>query len=232
MVKHFQEHFDLSGDWRAHTCAVAFEPNPKHSTRHREIETAYAKKSWRARWLSPAAVTNFDGEVDFYVDATEVWKGGPKTDGFGMGSSLVPKGWRSKGGKIGQVTVNIFNTNKLKDVYRGVDVMKARKITAVDLSRYIKPICTMKRLNVTTVMVKMDIELSEYIVLPKLLLDGRLCCIDVLLIEWHSWRLKGEPSLPEFERVFTSILENNPSCRTKLIELDDETYGTDGVPVE
>jgi FkbM family methyltransferase len=42
------------------------------------------------------------------------------------------------------------------------------------------------------IVMKMDIEGSEYEVLPKMIEDGSIEYIDVLYIEWHDWQIKNK----------------------------------------
>ena len=87
-------------------------------------------------------------------------------------------------------------------------------------------------------LMKMDIEGSEYDVMPDLLKKGMLCqnTIDTLTIEWHSpspayhWTAEQLVRFHEIEN-----LSNNHLCEsstpTAVQEIDDESYLADGAPL-
>jgi len=68
-------------------CAFGFEANPRWQSRYHEIETAYAKKGWRAKWFAPMAVSNETGEATFWLNDD-----GANAD---WGASLVNRGTES-----------------------------------------------------------------------------------------------------------------------------------------
>eukprot|EP00929_Paragymnodinium_shiwhaense_P024398 TRINITY_DN15020_c1_g1_i1.p1 TRINITY_DN15020_c1_g1~~TRINITY_DN15020_c1_g1_i1.p1 ORF type:complete len:298 (+),score=49.87 TRINITY_DN15020_c1_g1_i1:82-975(+) len=87
-------------------------------------------------------------------------------------------------------------------------------------------------------LVKMDIESSEYIVVPELLEQELLCqpVLDVVTIEWHGRRF-----LPDgVDKASASDIENSvmqpsrrclPEAETKFLKFDDESYVDDGMPL-
>ena len=82
-------------------------------------------------------------------------------------------------------------------------------------------------------MVKMDIEGAEMLALPKMLRDGTLCRnrLDSLVLEFHP-DLAGSIN-PEFDLgTFKKKLERQQGCKpTLLVDLDDETFLHDGMPL-
>jgi hypothetical protein len=74
------------------------------------------------------------------------------------------------------------------------------------------------------VFAKMDIEGSEYFVLPKMIAGRSLCHIDAMTIEWHPNNIKCSPgtavSSGAIEWLVPSICPN-----FQLSVLDDETFG-------
>ena len=219
------------------SCGIGFEANPNHAQRHRDIESAYSRKGWKMHIYSPVAVSNEDDFLDFYIDPISTKVGErvnsevEKIRRFGAASSVIPKVYRKKGKVMGVQTANIFaDDEKVTAKSFGEKRLNSVLVKAVDLSRVLKPICHAKLSRNITIIMKMDIEQSEYIVLPKLLMDGTLCCIDNLFIEWHSWQLKKEEYLKEFERVFSRMLADNKNA-TRLHDLDDESFAYDGMPL-
>ena len=54
---------DLSG-----ICAVGFEPNPKHAAKLKEIERAYSACSWKTRFFTETAVSDYTGTTELFPD--------------------------------------------------------------------------------------------------------------------------------------------------------------------
>jgi len=52
-------------------CAFGFDANPRWEPRYREIEAAYSKQGWRARWFAPVLVSNETGYGTFYLNPDE-----------------------------------------------------------------------------------------------------------------------------------------------------------------
>jgi hypothetical protein len=93
---------------------------------------------------------------------------------------------------------------------------------------------------------KMDIEGSEYSVLPHLLAQGTLCSINGIMIEWHPhfymhtkhaqvYKQQSNRSVDgnAFKHSFEMITSDIEHCPCKLLEIDDETYfeGSDPHPL-
>jgi len=49
-------------------CSFGFEANPRWEHRYREIEAAYSRQGWRARWFAPFFVSNETGSETFYLN--------------------------------------------------------------------------------------------------------------------------------------------------------------------
>jgi len=90
---------------------------------------------------------------------------------------------------------------------------------------------------------KMDIEGSEYIVLPDLILTGSICHFDFVFGEFHSGFAPIQPSpghrvplntlkeLQEYEWAITKIIESSRNCNVRWLTIDDESYLHDGQPL-
>lgn len=67
------------GDSRARDnrdmCAFAFEPNPKHASRHQALEEAYKQQGWRYHYIA-AAVSNAEGNITFYHNHENMLRNG------------------------------------------------------------------------------------------------------------------------------------------------------------
>jgi len=72
---------------------------------------------------------------------------------------------------------------------------KIGKVEAIDFSRFI-----IDNFNQNDyIVLKMDIEGSEYKVLPKMIEDGSISYINNLIIEWHNWQF------PQYNELTNSL---------------------------
>mmetsp|Transcript_639 Transcript_639/g.1463 ORF Transcript_639/g.1463 Transcript_639/m.1463 type:complete len:295 (+) Transcript_639:161-1045(+) len=212
----FNEHFggEESRDNRD-ICSFAFEPNPVHVTRHRELSEAYSKKGWRYVFI-PAGVSDRDGNLTFYH------QGGEKEEqseewGFGMTEYR-----RGKGTAVNIPVVRLAQWLK--------DEIKDRKMPSrVHGDGDMPP----------KVVMKMDVESAEYAVLPDLAYTGVACeLVDFIFGEFHGVDVKYEDTGLELShevsrdklRATVEFLNSVRECKTTLVEEDDEAYLHDGVP--
>jgi len=112
----------------------------------------------------------------------------------------------------GATTVNGINNEK----NGGVSV----KVRAMDLAKFIldeiKPFAS-------TVVMKLDIEGSEYKVFPHLLVHGAICeVVDLAFIEIHEGRAASEEQRQNLHNSLSILRE--AGCKVKLLTLDDESY--------
>jgi hypothetical protein len=78
---------------------------------------------------------------------------------------------------------------------------------------------------------KIDIEGSEYDVLPDLLSSGALCNnIDFVFGEFHN-DIHGRWRKRDFESAFFIMLDSARQCNTTFEKIDDESYLLDGLPL-
>jgi len=207
-------------------CSFGFEPNPAHVERHHLVEQAYANMGWRYKFVH-AGLSDHDGNLTFWHqndDRHKEW-----------GFSLVKRGPDSR----------------------------AEVVPLINFAKWIQHHITERRLpnklygNYTDlepkVVMKMDIEGSEYFVLPSLLFSGVFCStIDYAFGETHPHFVKpmlrekmdnetgrGELKLltPDeaklwFRFVMREAFNTVPpeSCKGRWLDLDDESYLRDGKP--
>lgn len=97
------------------------------------------------------------------------------------------------------------------------------------------------------VLVKMDIEGSEFAVIPQLMMTGRLCrVVDYLSVEWHArfapvrfhvnqqLNLRTREEAQNVVRLLKAAMADGGhagGCLTNVSEIDDETYVHDGHPL-
>ena len=90
---------------------------------------------------------------------------------------------------------------------------------------------------------KMDIEGSEYIVLPDLIHSNTVCQFQFIFGEFHFWfapiqhsvghrvSLNTVKELMEYEWAIIKIIESSRNCLIRWITSDDESYLHDGIPL-
>jgi len=89
---------------------------------------------------------------------------------------------------------------------------------------------------------KLDVEGSEYVVMPDLLLSGTYCKIDFVFSEFHprfapfhfdnlNVTLHTIDDAIKFGEVVQGIMGSSRKCRTKISWFDDESYFRDNIPL-
>ena len=206
-------------------CAFAFESNPKHSSRHQALEEAYKLQGWRYHYIA-AAVSNAEGNITFYHNHDE------RKEEWGFGDHDL-----KKGGKAG-IPV-LVPTLRLSDW-----LMKEVYERQLPTDVYVQG----SYANGPRVVMKMDIESQEYAVLPDMMFSGSLCrTVNTIFGEYHPWAIKydqdqstgrggltiakgeGPQKIADFVAFFHSF--RYCEMNTHFIELDDESYLHDGVPL-
>ena len=202
------------------TCSLGFEPNPKHIKRHKALQRAYKRMGWQYSFFHFALGVNTSEELVFYENI------------------------ESNGGNGAQNEYWAFSTTRLEKQNQS----KVR-VPSVSFDTVLAQIGK-RRLPADQrhprVLVKMDIEGSEYAVLPQVMMTGSLCrVVDYISLEWHAsfapMRFRpnqhlGLSTQAEAKKV-ASLLKaamadgaHAGGCLTSVAEVDDETYLHDGVP--
>lgn len=208
-------------------CVFAFEPNPAHKERHKELEASYAKMGWKY-FPQPYAVSDLEGELTFYHQDNG------KDNEWGF--AAMPSGFKGR-----ENTKEVIPTIRIARWLR--ENIEGRKIPI--------PHSTVKP---PTVVMKFDVEGVEYSMMPDLMFSGVLCdTVDYAFGENHfaSKYLVEFPPNPETgkggmnpnihvgeeaDRYWKDLLYafgslRNDDCKTTVVRLDDETYHMDGMPL-
>jgi len=89
-----------------------------------------------------------------------------------------------------------------------------------------------------SIVMKLDVEGAEYKFLPGAALQGIICELDYVFMEWHpshfSASVTALRAVKEIERSFHVLLKASKAedmCNVTLTNLDDETYSKDGAPL-
>ena len=144
-------------------CVFAFEPNPKHMGSQSITESSYRRMGWRYHYL-PFGLSDEDGNLTFYRNPVLNCGGHCEEWGF----SIVAA---SASNESEAVVVNVLNLSSW--VQR--NILK-RKIPFRNSFNSLSP----------SLVMKMDIEGSEYKVLTSLLESGVSHDFDHILGEFHS----------------------------------------------
>eukprot|EP01084_Bolivina_argentea_P285748 490082_1 len=132
---------------------------------------------------------------------------------------------------------------------------KIFNVKTIDIAKWIKTVIEIN--NPKNVFVKMDIEGSEFMVLPRLAASGILCekYINTMVMELHRWALLGVDKMnlndelikefhehqldtkttrSKFYNTLKSWIMNKIQCKkginkTVFVRIDDETYVDDGM---
>ena len=191
-------------------CAFGFEANPKHATRLKAVEECYAEHNWRTKFFAPLAVSTRVAQLELQFEGTadfECW-----------GASVVPEA-RGPHGLSQSVMIPSVNFSQFV-----LDEIAGRKIPPEDIAAGIKP----------RVLMKLDIEGSEYEVLPALMESGALCHIDTIFLEWHP-RVATPEAVAATEPVKAWLAGTasgmDGTCKAPSIStVDDESYLHDEQP--
>lgn len=205
-------------------CSFGFEPNPIHEERHIKLMDEYNKMGWRYHYIQ-AGASDETGNITFYRNRNDQ---GIKEVGFSNQDRIWGK--RTHGIPVNVATIRLAAW--LEDNILG------RKMPDKVYGLY----------NGTgsKIVMKFDIESSEYKVLPDLFFTGILCKIpvDLLFGEIHDWPInhnadpisgRGELHLSKgmslkFLRGGVKMFHSFKDCTTRIEELDDEAYLQDGMP--
>jgi FkbM family methyltransferase len=219
-ANHFNNEFERERDNRDF-CVFAFEPNPAHKARLELVASAYRSMGWRYEFI-PAAVGDQDGTMTFHHMNDEThseW-------GF---TSLPKNGTGVRVGKPELVPVVRLASWILDHVH----------------DRFVPtPFGNYK--SGPKVVMKMDVEGTEFAMLPDLIVSGALCStVDLVFGEFHysnkfypmhfekqGLHFNDSTTSRSFQNAAIKLIEASQSCKTKVDHgPDDETYLLDGMPL-
>jgi len=185
-------------------CAFGFEANPRFVSRYHDIEAAYHRQGWRARWFAPAAVSNESGNVTFWLnDDLPI---NEKDDHMDWSASTVNRGSNSSS----NITVPEMEFASFLEAVR-LHAAPGYRLMKMDIEGAEFPVLA---------------ELLE----RGLLCEGSL---DLMTIEWHL-RLVPESNREPAEEVMRQVKSAGkcaPKKDTQVLEFDDESYLKDGQPL-
>ena len=213
-TKVFSEVFGAAPYNKSAVCSLGFEPNPKHIDRHLALQSAYRHMGWRYSFFPYALGVNTSGELVFYENGGA--NRGAQNEYWGFGTT-------QRHNNQSEVRVPSVSFDAVLE-----QIGKRRLPRA---GHTIHP----------RVIVKMDIEGSEFAVIPQVMMTGRLCqVVDYLSVEWHPTPRRGLPSAFQafnhatVARLLKAAMADGGhagGCLTNVVAVDDETYVHDGRPL-
>lgn len=204
-------------------CVVGFEPNPHHTAKLQELETAYNKKGWRVKIFTETAIALEDGTAEFYFDTLAA----PQNHEWGA-SMLAWQHDMAASKEAG-----------------AADTKGKTKVRTIDLAKYVLENVASRRLpgGASTdkgrasdgVLLKVDVEGSEHELLPHLIITGALCQIGTVFYENHWWGQvnigsNGDNAFAAFFEGFARDYDAE-SCPTTILDVDNEKYGSSDFPL-
>jgi Methyltransferase FkbM domain len=188
-------------------CCFEFEPNQKHIAALKNVSIAYSKQGWRFH-IQNVGVSDVEEQKYFFHQGDEAqneW------------------GFSERQQNSDVVSLTVAQTTK---------VIRLSSWITQHLSSRIVPSSTFGNYSHgPRVVMKMDIEGSEYDVLPDLFSSGALGQnIDHLFGEFHG-DIHGRFRQRLFERTFYIMLGAAKQCNTTFDKIVDESYLLDVIPL-
>jgi hypothetical protein len=192
-------------------CVFAFEPNPMHTKPQSDTQAAYTRMGWRYHYM-PFGVSDGDGQLTFYRNYDVIW--GALAEEWGFSTKLQGAAVKDQ-----EVLVNVIDFSQWLDHH----VLK-RDIPEKNEFNLGPPLIVMK----------MDIEGSEYAVLEHMIDTGTAYRVNYIFGEWHPvpQLIKGQNySTPEelgglSLSLASRLLENDGPG---FVNFDNEEYLHDGM---
>lgn len=217
---------------RCNVCSIGFEPNPAHSHRLTELQTRMRRDLQVGVIIFQAAVGTDVSKMTFEVDESS-----DHEDVGASGRQGAQSGTGDPSEKLRPVSVPTLDLAPI--VLRVQQLMQQQAEQRND--------------KVGKIMMKMDIEGSEFSVLPHLVRSQALCMIGRVQIEWHErfytrevgnaaartlklpWEESGstlaeEITVKDKDWFMSHMAQPSDSCQTWLEDVDDESYIHDGAP--
>mmetsp|Transcript_28644 Transcript_28644/g.43285 ORF Transcript_28644/g.43285 Transcript_28644/m.43285 type:complete len:329 (+) Transcript_28644:70-1056(+) len=210
-------------------CVFAFEPNPNHKKQHAEMTAAYNNVGIRYHHIA-AGVGDLEGNTAFYHQGDE------SHNEWGFSSSNTAALLRGSDAiDVVQVPVIRLKTWLEDNIYeRIIPQPYGKKMEGVS----------------PKVVMKMDIEGSEYSVLPDLVMSGILCkTVNYIFGEFHQYGTEVKPNpdtgrgglnverVVGWDKYTLAMLDTmkslrNDDCKLEAFDWhDDEAYFDDKTPL-
>ena len=219
--KVFEKHFGLESTRDNRAfCSFSFEPNPRHVARHEEMRQAYAAMGWMYNPIH-AGASDTNGNLTFYNVEDET--------GYTMLKSSCRK----------QCDAEMVPVIRLSDwIDREI---RGRRLPLNN---------TYHERGPPRVVMKMDVEMMEWLIFPDLLDTGVLCHdTHGVMIEFHmrshwflypitfahsrmgdNYTINQWQDAKKLKDEYMIRMIRDPNCKLDLQLQDDESHRSDGVP--
>jgi hypothetical protein len=208
-------------------CVFGFEASPVFKERLDNLAKCYNSKNWQTKFFVPRAVSFADDRV------LSMWleKPNPADTNMALSNTVVNDAIIADEASKPQERRGSFTQVKSLDLGKFImEHIADREIPKELRGKAPKP---------PAVVVKLDIEGSEYETLLSMLFRGAMCHIDVINIEQHIqmnhlFLEKERPGIQTLYKGFKELLEIGYRCSskkassTKIIDVDDESFMKDG----
>lgn len=196
------DHFFGPAAWRRKsTCAIGMEMNPTHTSRLKALESAHVQQGWRTRFFTQTAVG-----VDFSTGSYD--HTGAKDTPLDLSATInfapAPAPTAENGVAVDASDFSIRFVNAAELIL----LVAARRLQSSGEAAHI--------------VAKLDIEGSEHLVLPHLLLSNAMCALSYVALEMH-------PRTRLVELTVAKLAQQG--CKTVVSLDDDEKYGFSTFPL-
>eukprot|EP00522_Entomoneis_paludosa_P008915 CAMPEP_0172452718 /NCGR_PEP_ID=MMETSP1065-20121228/10297_1 /TAXON_ID=265537 /ORGANISM="Amphiprora paludosa, Strain CCMP125" /LENGTH=390 /DNA_ID=CAMNT_0013204823 /DNA_START=48 /DNA_END=1220 /DNA_ORIENTATION=- len=209
-------------------CIFAIEANPKHRQVLEAKANAYKKMGWRYEVINRAA-SDHEGTLELHHDVNdEVYDHGFSVKVSEKGAVDIPTL------RLASWVKEHVGPRKLpSEVYGDYSTVRERGVHG-----YVN--------GGPKVVMKMDIEGSEYVVLPDMLTTGAICHIDFAFAEFHPQHApfafpeskgKSEFILTDFDRAkkyaksIGKVINEARNCKARFKAIDESPHTSDEVPL-
>ena len=225
---------NLFGPQRCKVCAIGIEPNPRHTLRLNMLQARLNRLGAPVLILTGTAAATHSGvlRLSRASKAKDKWQD--------VGASAAPS--------QGNFLLSSNNSSSKNDAKSQV------LVKALDLADLVSLVTSRikEQQKGGKLLMKLDVEGTEYTLLPHLALKKHLCSIDLLFIEWHeryftgadaqrvvnalnlSKGFTGKGTVSRFTNRMPDALKRTVAAcgpnRTKVMTLDDESYMNDLQP--
>ena len=182
-------------------CAIGFEANGVHTDYLLKLNRHFQQRGYPAVVFTDAAVNNRSGTVTFFEDK------GSEKDRHEWGASVYMRPQLKMNSNFSFTALSVDISHFMQKVFH---LWQRRNFNSIT----------------SKVLAKMDIEGSEFYVLPYMIEKKTLCLVNLIMIEWHhdiAHKLKIGVNATK-DRI-SDWTRQNKDCQFELKDLDDESYG-------
>jgi hypothetical protein len=196
----FDHFFGPVAGRRKSTCAIGLEMNPTHTSRLKALEAAHVQQGWRTRFFTQTAVG-----VDFSTG---------RYDHTGLKDTPLDL----------SAKINFAPASAPAPAADGLDTsdFSIRFVSAAELILLVATRRLQSSGEAAHIVAKVDIEGSEHLVLPHLLLSNAMCALSYVALEMH-------PRTRLVELTIAKLAQQG--CKTVVSLDDDEKYGFSEFPL-